>query len=138
MVDEKDRVLKTLLDEDKKQGNFFSLHYTLEKAHPDLDRDDILRILERFESQRLINLSAKRIKGTPFVRVNAAAYTFFNNREQRQAAEEAAKAEADALALAEIEDWEDRSWNYKMLSIGFIAGLISGIALMWLKGKFFA
>ena len=138
MVDEKDRVLKTLLDEDKKQGNFFSLHYTLEKAHPDLDRDDILRILERFEAQRLINLSAKRIKGTPFVRVNAAAYTFFNNREQRQAAEEAAKAEADALALAEIEDWEDRSWNYKMLSIGFIAGLISGIALMWLKGKFFA
>lgn len=138
MVDEKDRVLKTLLDEDKKQGNFFSLHYTLEKAHPDLDRDDILRILEKFESQRLINLSAKRIKGTPFVRVNAAAYTFFNNREQRQAAEEAAKAEADALALAEIEDWEDRSWNYKMLSIGFIAGLISGIALMWLKGKFFA
>ena len=138
MVDEKDRVLKTLLDEDKKQGNFFSLHYTLEKAHPDLDRDDILRILERFESQRLINLSAKRIKGTPFVRVNAAAYTFFNNREQRQAAEEAAKAEADALALAEIEDWEDRSWNYKMLSIGFIAGLISGIALMWIKGKFFA
>ena len=138
MVDEKDRVLKTLLDEDKKQGNFFSLHYTLEKAHPDLDRDDILRILERFESQRLINLSAKRIKGTPFVRVNAAAYTFFNNGEQRQAAEEAAKAEADALALAEIEDWEDRSWNYKMLSIGFIAGLISGIALMWLKGKFFA
>ena len=138
MVDEKDRVLKTLLDEDKKQGNFFSLHYTLEKAHPDLDRDDILRILERFESQRLINLSAKRIKGTPFVRVNAAAYTFFNNREQRQAAEEAAIAEADALALAEIEDWEDRSWNYKMLSIGFIAGLISGIALMWLKGKFFA
>ena len=137
-MDEKDRVLKTLLDEDKKQGNFFSLHYTLEKAHPDLDRDDILRILERFESQRLINLSAKRIKGTPFVRVNAAAYTFFNNREQRQAAEEAAKAEADALALAEIEDWEDRSWNYKMLSIGFIAGLISGIALMWLKGKFFA
>ena len=64
-MDEKDRVLKTLLDEDKNQGNFFSLHYTLEKAHPDLDRESILRILERFESQRLISLSAKRIKGTP-------------------------------------------------------------------------
>lgn len=131
MVDEKDRVLKTLLDEDKKQGNFFSLHYTLEKAHPDLDRDDILRILEKLEAKRLISLSAKRIKGTPFVRVNAAAYTFFDSREQRQAAEEAAKAEADALALAEIEDWEERSWNYKMLSVGFIAGLISGMTIMW-------
>ena len=137
-MDEKDRVLKTLLDEDKKQGNFFSLHYTLEKAHPDLDRADILRILERFESQRLISLSAKRIKGTPFARVNAAAYTYFDNRELRQAAEEAAKAEADALALAEIEDWEERTWNYKMISAGFVAGLITGIGLMWLKGKFFA
>ena len=137
-MDDKDRVLKTLLDEDKKQGNFFSLHYTLEKAHPDLDRADILRILERFESQRLISLSAKRIKGTPFARVNAAAYTYFDNRELRQAAEEAAKAEADALALAEIEDWEERTWNYKMISVGFVAGLITGIGLMWLKGKFFA
>ena len=137
-MDDKDRVLKTLLDEDKKQGNFFSLHYTLEKAHPDLDRADILRILEHFESQRLISLSAKRIKGTPFARVNAAAYTYFDNRELRQAAEEAAKAEADALALAEIEDWEERTWNYKMISVGFVAGLITGIGLMWLKGKFFA
>ena len=137
-MDDKDRVLKTLLDEDKKQGNFFSLHYTLEKAHPDLDRADILRILEHFESQRLISLSAKRIKGTPFARVNAAAYTYFDNRELRQAAEEAAKAEADALALAEIEDWEERTWNYKMISVGFVAGLITGIGLMWLKGKYFA
>jgi hypothetical protein len=136
-VDEKDRVLKTLLDEDKKQGNFFSLHYTLEKAHPDLDRADILRILERFESQRLISLSAKRIKGTPFARVNAAAYTYFDNRELRQAAEEAAKAEAEAQALAEIEEWEERNWNYKMITVGFVGGLIAGIGIMWLKGKFF-
>jgi hypothetical protein len=137
-VDDKDRVLKTLLDEDKKQGNFFSLHYTLEKAHPDLDREDILRILERFESQRLISLSAKRIKGTPFARVNAAAYAYYDNRELRQAAEEAAKAEAESQALAEIEEWEERSWNYKMIAVGFVGGLLTGIALMWLKGKFFA
>ena len=136
-MDDKDRVLKTLLDEDKKQGNFFSLHYTLEKAHPNLDRDDILRILEKFESERLINLSARRIKGTPFVRVNPAAYSYYNNRELRKAAEDAAKAEADALALAEIEEWEERSWNYKMISVGFVAGLIAGIILMWLKGKYF-
>ena len=136
-MDDKDRVLKTLLDEDKKQGNFFSLHYTLEKAHPDLDREDILRILERFESQRLISLSSKRIKGTPFARVNPTAYAYFDNQELRKAAANAAKAEADALALAEIEDWEERTWNYKMLSVGFVAGLISGILLMWLKGKYF-
>ena len=136
-MDEKDRVLKTLLDEDKNQGNFFSLHYTLEKAHPDLDRESILRILERFESQRLISLSAKRIKRTPFARVNPSAYTYYNNRELRKAAEDAAKAEADALALAEIEEWEERTWNYKMISVGFVAGLISGILLMWLKGKYF-
>lgn len=136
-MDEKDRVLKTLLDEDKKQGNFFSLHYTLEKAHPDLDRKSILQILERFESQRLISLSSKRIKGTPFARVNPTAYAYFDNQELRKAAANAAKAEADALALAEIEDWEERTWNYKMLSVGFVAGLISGILLMWLKGNFF-
>ena len=123
-MDEKDRVLKTLLDED-------------EKAHPDLDRESILRILERFESQRLISLSAKRIKGTPFARVNPSAYTYYNNRELRKAAEDAAKSEADALALAEIEEWEERTWNYKMISVGFVAGLISGILLMWLKGKYF-
>lgn len=137
-MDEKDRVLKTLLDEDKKQGNFFSLHYTLEKAHPDLERADILRILEKFENQRLISLSAKRIKGTPFVRVNSAAYSYYNNREQRQAAEEAAKAAVESQAMAEIEDWEERTWNYKLISVGFVGGLITGIALMWLKGKFFA
>jgi hypothetical protein len=136
-MDEKDRVLKTLLDEDKKQGNFFSLHFTLEKAHPDLDRADILQILEKFEAKRLISLSAKRIKGTPFVRVNSAAYSYYNNREQRQAAEEAARAEAEAQALAEIEEWEERSWNYKMIAFGFVGGLLTGIALMWLKGKFF-
>lgn len=136
-MDEKDRVLKTLLDEDKKQGNYFSLHYTLEKAHPDLDRADILRILERFESQRLINLSAKRIKGTPFARVNPSAYNYFDNRELRKAAEEAAKAEAESQAMAEIEDWEERSWNYKLIAVGFIGGLITGIVLMWIKGKYF-
>ncbi len=136
-MDEKDRVLKTLLDEDKKQGNFFSLHYTLDKAHPDLDRDDILRILERFEAKRLISLSAKRIKGTPFVRVNSAAYSYYNNREQRQAAEDAAKAEAESQAMAEIEDWEERSWNYKMISVGFVGGLITGIGIMWGMRRFF-
>ena len=56
--------------------------------------------MERFESQRLISLSAKRLKGTPFARVNPSAYTYYNNRELRKAAEDAAKAEADALALA--------------------------------------
>lgn len=136
-MEEKDRVLKTLLDEDKNQGEFFSLRYTLEKAHPDLDSQDILRILEKFEAQRLISLSARKIKGTPFVRVNPSAYMYFNNRELRKAAEDAAKAEADALAMADIEDWEERTWNYKLISLGFIAGLVCGIVLMWLKAKYF-
>ena len=41
------------------------------------------------------------------------------------------------MALAEIEEREERTWNYKMISVGFVAGLISGILLMWLKGKYF-
>lgn len=120
----------------KTRSNFFSLHYTLEKAHPDLDRESILRILERFESQRLISLSAKRIKGTPFARVNPSAYTYYNNRELRKAAEDAASRGGCFGAGGNRGMGRTRAWNYKMISVGFVAGLISGILLMWLKNIF--
>ena len=137
-MEDNDRVLKTLLDEDKKQGNFFSLRYILGKAHPDLSQEELIKILEKLEAKRLISLSSRKMQGsTPFVRVNPPAYAYYDNREARKAAEEAEKADADATAMAEIEEWEERTWNYKMLGVGFIAGLLSGIAIMWGMAKFF-
>ena len=38
--------------------NVFSLHYTMEKAHPDLARGDTLRVLEIFEANSAIFPSA--------------------------------------------------------------------------------
>ena len=47
-------------------------------------------------------------------------------------AEAALKEEANAIALEEIEAEEERSWNYRMIAIGYFAGLVSGIVLAWL------
>jgi len=58
MVDENDRMLKTLTVEDKKQGNVFSLNYTLEK--PTLISTEMIscRFLKIFEANSAIFPSA--------------------------------------------------------------------------------
>ena len=133
-----DRILKTLLEMDDHQGTFFGLKYTLEKYHPDLAQEEISRILERLEAKGLISTPARKMRGAQLlVKVNPSAYTYYQNREELLAAAATEKSEAAAEALAEIEDWEERQWNLKMISIGFIAGLIAGIALMWVKYTFF-
>ena len=133
-----DRVLKTLLELDNHHGEFFNLKSSLELAHPDLSQEDITEILGRLKKMSLISTPAHKLKGPMnFVKVNPAAYIYYQNREERDAAEAAAKAEADAKAMAEIEDWEDRSWNMKVLLVGYAAGLVSGIVLMWIRAVFF-
>ena len=133
-----DQVLKTLLDLDNHHGEFFNLKSSLELAHPDLSQDDITEILGRLKKMSLISTPVHKLKGPMnFVKVNPAAYIYYQNRADRDEAEATAKAEADAKAMAEIEDWEDRSWNIKVLLIGYAAGLASGIVLMWVRAVFF-
>ena len=134
-----DQVLKTLLEMDNHQGDFFNLKSSLEFEHPDLSQEEIADILVRLKKMKLITTPAYKMKASMrFVKVNPAAYTYFQNREDHDRAEANAKAENNAKALAEIEEWEERSWNYKMIVFGYVAGLASGIALMWIKGAFFS
>ena len=133
-----DLVLKTLIELDGHQGDFFNLKSSLEYAHPDLSQDEIADILDRLKKMKLISTPTYKMKGSAlFIKVNPGAYIYFQNKAERESAETAAIEDAKAEALSEIEDWEERSWNYKMLLIGFIAGLVSGVALMWLNANFF-
>lgn len=133
-----DQVLKTLLDLDDHQGNYFNLRSTLENIHPDLSRDELYDILNQFRTKKLISASIPKTKREiSFIRVNAAAYAYYKNREALDEAEKLEKAEAAARALAELEASQERIWNYKMTLIGYIAGLISGIAIMWASFNYF-
>ena len=133
-----DQVLGTLLDMDDQRGDFFNLKSSLEYAHPDLSEDELSDILDRLKKMKLISTPAHKMKGSPrFVKVNPSAYIYYQNREERDAAEVAAREAAKEKALEEIEEWEDRSWSYRTLLIGYIAGIISGISLMWVKAAFF-
>ncbi|HWR31443.1 MAG TPA: hypothetical protein VN631_16575 [Negativicutes bacterium] len=134
-MEEFDQVLQILMDEDKHQGYFFDLKYILKKAHSDLQRDEIIRIVGSMEAKGLVSTPARKTKGAQLlVKVNPSAYDYFKNREERKAILAAEEAEAAAKAL---EESEERSWNIKMAFWSYVAGLISGLALMWSMVKFF-
>lgn len=132
-----DLVLKTLLEIDEHQGNYFGLKYTLEKYHPDLSREELLAILDRLEFKGLIHMSARKTQTAPvLVKVNSNAYRYFKNKEESALAAANEKSEAAAEALVEIEEWEERQWNYKLLLFGFIGGFAAGVGFMWLQKAF--
>lgn len=118
-----DRILETLLDMDNHQGVFFNLKSSLEYAHPDLSPDEIADILTRFKRMKLISTQAYQINGsTRFIKVNPAAYVYYENRDARDAED----AIPDSVASENI---PDRSWNLKLIFTGYVAGLVSGILL---------
>lgn len=132
-----DEILKTLLDLDNYHGDFFNLKSSLELGHPELTQEEINDALNHLKRMKLISTPTYKMKGSSrFIKVNPEAYSYYQNREARYAAEAAARDESHSMALEEIEDWEERSWNYKMIGIGFAAGLVSGIFLMWVKAAF--
>jgi len=133
-----DQVLKTLLEIDEHQGNYFGLKYTFEKYHPDLTREELLAILERLEFKGLIRLSARKTETAPIlVKVNSSAYRYYKNKQESELAAANEKAEANAEALMEIEEWEERQWNIKLLLFGFIGGFAAGVGFMWLRETIF-
>jgi len=130
-----DQLREMLLVEDKHQGYYFDLKYVLKKAHSDLPRDEVNRIIASFENRSLVSTPARKTRGSQLlVKVNPAAYSYF---EDRKLIIETEKAEAAANALKEIEERKDRSRSIKTTFIGYVAGLFSGIALMWFMIKLF-
>lgn len=118
-----DRVLKTLLENRPEDQSVFDPYPMLLAACPDLSKTELEAVLSEIEKAGLI----RRFVGngwTTKLMLYAAAYIYFKNQ-----------AEVDAKKKEE--KWEERKWGIKMAIAGYIAGITSGILLMWVKATFF-
>ncbi len=138
-MEQYDYFLKTLMIADQKRGTFISSKSLLDKHRLHFSPDKTIKAIDYLESKGFIQTSAKKIKGLPiFIRVTPDAYDYFKEKEATKALLALKRVSIHENPQYSAEIFEPEPTRRKNTLKVYVAGIISGVFLMWIKTAFFS